>query len=59
MVRSVLEEWLKERQRARRQEEIRRFAEANAGNELDFDQELGAAAWQELDRFNEDDDATR
>jgi tRNA(Ser,Leu) C12 N-acetylase TAN1 len=59
VVRSVLEAWLKERQRIRRLEEIRRFAEAHAGSELDIDHDLEAAAEEEFDRISEDEDATR
>jgi hypothetical protein len=43
LVRSVLKRWLAERRRAQRAEEIRRFAEAHAGSELDLDEELEAA----------------
>lgn len=59
LVRSVLEEWLGERRRARRREEIRQFALACAGTGLDLDPELEAAATEELRRFFEDEDAAR
>lgn len=51
LVRSVLEDWLGERRRARRREEIRRFAVEHGGSELDLDPELEAAATAELGRF--------
>lgn len=56
LVRSALEAWLLERQRARRQEEIRRFAQQAAGSTLDLDRELERAAAEELDRFDQDED---
>lgn len=59
LVRSVLEEWLSERQRARRQEEVRQFAMACAGTELDLDLELEASATGELQRFFEEEDDAR
>ena len=36
LVRSVLEDWLRERRRARRREKVRRFAIEHAGSELDL-----------------------
>jgi hypothetical protein len=59
LVRSVLEEWLLERRRARRREEVRRFAQGHAGTELDLDPDLDAAATAELQHFYEDEDETR
>jgi hypothetical protein len=59
LVRSVLEEWLQERRRAKRRAEVRRFALAHAGTELDLDPELEVAATAELSRFYEDEDETR
>lgn len=59
LVRSVLEEWLGERRRARRREEIRQFAIACAGTELDLDLELEATGAGELQRFFEDEDDAR
>ena len=56
LVRSVLEEWLGERRRARRREEVRQFAMAHAGTELDLDPGLEAAGAEELQRFFEDED---
>ncbi|MCP4661910.1 MAG: hypothetical protein GY856_41430 [bacterium] len=59
LVRSVLEDWLRERRRARRKEQVRQFAIACAGTELDLDAELEAAATEELQRFYEEEDAAR
>ncbi len=59
LVRSVLEDWLQERRRARRRAEIRRFALAHADTELDLDPELEAAATAELRRLYEGEDETR
>jgi hypothetical protein len=56
LVRSVLEDWLRERRRARRRDEVRQFAMACAGTELDLDPELEAAATDELRRFYEEED---
>lgn len=56
LVRSVLEEWLRERRRTRRREEIREFAQACAGGQLDLDPQLEAAATEELRRFYEEED---
>lgn len=56
LVRSVLEDWLRERRRARRREEVRRFAMEHAGSELDLDPELEDAATEELQRFYQDHD---
>lgn len=56
LVRRVLESWLEERRRAQRREEIRRFAEACAGTELDLDPDLEAAATEELQRLYEGED---
>lgn len=51
LVRRVLKDWLEERGRTRRREEIRRFAEAYAGTEIDLDSDLETAATEELRRF--------
>lgn len=59
LVRSVLEDWLRERRQARRREEVRRFAMEHAGSELDLDPELEDAATEELQRFYQDHDETR
>lgn len=56
LVRSVLEDWLRERRRGRRREEVRRFALEHAGTELDLDPELENAASAELRRFYEGED---
>ncbi len=57
LVRSVLEDWLRERRRARRRAEVRRFAMEHSGSELDLDPELEAAATAELRRFYKEDEA--
>ncbi|MEE8523266.1 MAG: hypothetical protein V3T72_04985 [Thermoanaerobaculia bacterium] len=59
LVRSVLENWLNERQRARRRAEVRRFAMEGAGTDLDLDPELEGAGTEELRRFYEEGDETR
>ncbi len=59
LVRSVLEEWLQERRRARRRADVHRFALAHAGTELDLDPELEADATAELQRFYKDEDEAR
>ncbi len=46
----------KERRGNRRRDEVRRFAMAFAGTELDLDPELEAAATKELCRFFEEED---
>ena len=56
LVRTVLEDWLQERRRARRQEEVRQFAIAHAGTKLDLDVELDDAATEDLRRFYEGED---
>ncbi len=58
LVRSLLEDWLRERRRTRRREEVRRFAMKCAGTELDLDGDLEAAATEELRRvYREEDEA--
>ncbi len=59
LIRSVLDAWLEDRRRTLRRAEIRRFATACAGTEFDLDQELEAAAIQDLSRFCEEDDEAR
>ncbi len=59
LVRSVLEDWLRERRRARRRAEVRRFAMEHGGSDLDLDPELEAAATAELRRFYEEEDEAR
>ena len=51
LVRSVLEEWLQERRSSRRREEIRQFAQACAGTELDIVSSLEASATEDLQQF--------
>ncbi len=57
LARSVLEEWLRKRRRARLEEEIYRFATTWGGTDIDLDPELEQAAAEELLRL--DDDETR
>lgn len=58
LVRTVLEDWLRGRRKARRREEIRQFATACAGTEFDLDTELEAAAVEDLRYFyGEEDEA--
>jgi len=59
VVRSLLEDWLRERRRARRRDEVRRFAMENAGSDLDLDPELEAVATEELSRFYEGEHEAR
>ena len=59
LVRQVLEDWLKERRRIRRREEIRKFALAAAGTSLDLDPDLESSAAEELKSFYEAEDETR
>ena len=59
LVRSLLENWLRERRRVRRREQVRRFATDCAGTELDLDPELEAVAVEELRRFYGEEDAAR
>lgn len=59
LVRGVLEDWLRERQRELRREEVRRFALEHAGTDLDLDPDLEAAATQELRHFYGALDETR
>lgn len=59
LARSVLEEWLEQRKRERRREEVRQFAVKHAGSDLDLDSDLEAAATEELSRLYEDDRETR
>jgi hypothetical protein len=55
LVRSILQEWLDQRARAREADELRRFARENAGSELDLIPELESAAAAELVRTAEDE----
>jgi len=59
LVRSALEDWLGQRMRENRRDEVRRFALEHAGSEYDLDPVLESAAAEELHRFDEDDRETR
>jgi hypothetical protein len=55
LVRSILQDWLDQRARAREAEELRRFAREHAGSELDLIPELESAAAAELERMARDE----
>ena len=59
LVRSALEDWLRQRMRENRRDEVRRFALEHAGGEYDLDPVLESAAAEELHLFDEDDRETR
>ena len=59
LVRSALEDWLRQRMREHRRDEVRRFALEHAGGEYDLDPVLESVAAEELDRFDEDEHETR
>jgi len=59
LARAALEEWLENRKREARKEEVRRFALKHAGSEHDLDHDLERMAAEELERFDEDDHETR
>ncbi len=59
IVRTALEEWLRQRQRERRRDEIHEFATRHAGTEYDLDPILESIAADEAVVFDEDEDATR
>lgn len=59
LVRTVLEDWLQERRREIRREEVRRFALEHAGTDLDLDPALEAAAVEELRLFYGEEDEAR
>ncbi len=59
LVRSLLEDWLRERRRTRRNDDVRRFAIEYAGSEVDLDPELEGAATEELHRLYEEEDEAR
>ncbi len=59
LVRSVLEDWLRERRRARRRADVRHFAMETGGSELDLDPDLEAVATAELQQFYEQEDEAR
>lgn len=49
LVRQILSQWLTEQERARQSEEIRRFAAAHSGSDVDLDPLLEAAGLELLD----------
>ncbi len=55
LVRSVLEEWLRERLHARQKDQIRRYAEKWGGTRADLDSELEAAGIEELLQVDRDE----
>ncbi len=59
LARSAIEDWLRKRERERRQAEVRRFAVANAGGEYDLDPALESIAAEEIHGFDEDSHETR
>ena len=59
LVRSALEDWLQERRREHRRNDVRRFALEHAGGEYDLDPVLESAAAEEILRFDEVDRETR
>jgi len=59
LVRSILEDWLRQRRREQRRDEVRQFATEHAGGELDLDPQLEVAAVEELGRFYEDENEAR
>lgn len=59
IVRTALEEWLRQRQRERRRDEIHEFATRHAGTGYDLDPILESIAADEAVAYDEDDDATR
>jgi len=59
LAREALEDWLRQRERKRRREEVRRFAVENAGGEYDLDPALESIAAEELQGFDEDSHETR
>ena len=59
LARSAIEEWLQERERERRREEIRRFAVEHAGGEYDLDPALEAVAAEEVLKYDGADNETR
>ncbi len=59
LARSILQEWIDQRRRERRREEVRQFAVKHAGSDLDLDPDLEAEATEELNRLFEDEHETR
>jgi len=55
LVRSIVEDWLAEQERARVDDEIRHFARRYAGTELDLSPALEGAALAELRRLEDDE----
>ena len=53
LVRGVLTRWLEERLLQERDDEIRRFAQAHAGGELDLDSDLEAASLEVISEDGE------
>lgn len=54
LVRAALDQWLRERRRDRRREEVRRFALGHAGGEHDVDPALESIAAERLSRLDGD-----
>jgi len=59
LAREALEHWLRERERQRRRDEVRRFAIEHAGGEYDLDPALESIAAEELRGFDEDPHESR
>lgn len=59
LVRTAIEDWLRQLARERRREEVREFALKHAGSEYDLDPTLESIAADEALRFDEDDHETR
>lgn len=59
LAREALEDWLRQRERERRREEVRRFAMQHAGGDYDLDPALESIAAEELQGFDEDSHETR
>ena len=59
LVREALEDWLRKRERERRRDEVRLFANENAGGEYDLDPALEIIAAEELQRFDDGGHETR
>ena len=59
LAREALEDWLRQRERERRREEVRRFAMQHAGGDYDLDPALESIAADELRGFDEDTHETR
>jgi len=59
LAREALEDWLRQRERERRNEQVRQFALEHAGSEYDLDPALESIAAEELQGFDEDSHETR